>query len=88
MEEEFKTEKKYSKLLDSNDPLGSFPSKFHVPHNLIYMNGNSLGLLPKAGEETLLRVLDEWKTAVIEGNFTYKINKILTYSLLCKGLNK
>jgi len=35
--------------------------------NAIYMDGNSLGLLSKDAEETLLRVLGEWRTLGIKG---------------------
>jgi len=35
--------------------------------DIIYMDGNSLGLLSKDAEETLLRVLDEWKHLGING---------------------
>ncbi|MDR4988286.1 MAG: kynureninase [Bacteroidales bacterium] len=48
--------------LDRTDPLARFRKRFHIPENTIYVDGNSLGLLSKDAEATLLRVLNEWKT--------------------------
>ncbi|MCG3216943.1 MAG: kynureninase [Candidatus Heimdallarchaeota archaeon] len=67
MENEFEVGEALAKKLDNDDPLADFPSKFYIPENTIYMNGNSLGLLPKKGEKTLLRVLEEWKTVGVKG---------------------
>ncbi len=38
-----------------------------MPEKTIYVDGNSLGLLSKDAEQSLLRVLDEWKTMGIKG---------------------
>lgn len=53
--------------LDRNNPLAAFRKRFYIPEGKIYMDGNSLGLLSKDAEESLLRVLDEWKALGIEG---------------------
>ncbi len=53
--------------LDKKDPLSGFRSRFYIPENTIYVDGNSLGLLSAEAEESLLRVLDEWKTLGIKG---------------------
>lgn len=53
--------------LDRNNPLAGFRKRFYIPEGKIYMDGNSLGLLSIDAEESLLRVLDEWKTLGIEG---------------------
>lgn len=34
--------------LDQIDPLANFRSKFRLPDDVIYLDGNSLGPLPKA----------------------------------------
>ncbi len=34
--------------LDQDDPLARLQSKFRLPDNVIYLDGNSLGPLPKA----------------------------------------
>lgn len=53
--------------LDHKDPLADFRQRFHIPDNTIYVDGNSLGLLSKDAEKSLLRVLNEWRTQGIKG---------------------
>jgi kynureninase len=53
--------------LDNENPLSTFRKRFHIPPGTIYMDGNSLGLLSKDAEASLLRVLDEWKNLGIDG---------------------
>ena len=52
---------------DAADPLRSYRDRFYIPPGTIYLDGNSLGLLSRDAERTLLRVLDEWKTKGIDG---------------------
>ncbi len=54
-------------LRDANDPLAQLRERFYCPPDRIYMDGNSLGLLSRDGEASLLRVMEEWKTLAIEG---------------------
>ncbi|MCJ7574637.1 kynureninase, partial [Candidatus Bathyarchaeota archaeon] len=57
----------YALRLDAEDPLAVFKDRFyHIPGS-IYMDGNSLGLMSKDAEETLMRVAGEWKTLGIGG---------------------
>ena len=65
----FTTTEDYAKQLDLADPLAKFRSEFFIPDNTIYLDGNSLGLLPKGAEQSLLRVINEWKTQGIYGWF-------------------
>jgi kynureninase len=52
--------------LDSSDPLASVRERFDLPQNTIYLDGNSLGPLPKAVHQTLSSVIvDEWGTDLI-----------------------
>lgn len=53
--------------LDRADPLARFRSEFNLPADSIYLDGNSLGLLPRPAEAAVLRVLDEWRTLGISG---------------------
>jgi kynureninase len=48
--------------LDAADPLAGFRDRFHEPEpGLIYLDGNSLGRLPRATRDRLVDVLDtEW----------------------------
>ena len=53
--------------MDAEDSLAVFRNRFyHIP-NSIYMDGNSLGLMSRDAEETLMRVANEWKTLGISG---------------------
>ncbi|GAF69976.1 unnamed protein product, partial [marine sediment metagenome] len=67
---EFTIEENCALSLDSKDPLAKFRDQFFNPQgNVIYLDGNSLGLLSKQAEKTLLRVLNEWKSLGIQGWF-------------------
>ncbi len=57
----------YARALDREDSLAKFRERFYLKENEIYMDGNSLGLLSKDAEESVLRVLDEWKSLGING---------------------
>ncbi|WP_252504805.1 kynureninase [Sporosarcina sp. Marseille-Q4943] len=52
---------------DRQDKLASYRGEFYIPANTIYMDGNSLGLLSKRAERTLLDLLASWKTLGIDG---------------------
>jgi len=64
---EFEKDEDFSGKLDLEDPLARFRERFYVPEGAIYVDGNSLGLLSKDSESSLLRVLNEWKTLGISG---------------------
>lgn len=52
--------------LDAKDPLSTFKNKFVKDDNLIYVDGNSLGKLPKESIEISKRVLEEqWGNRLI-----------------------
>lgn len=53
--------------LDAADPLAKFRARFYIPEGQIYLDGNSLGLLSRDAERTLLAVLEKWKTGGIGG---------------------
>lgn len=54
-------------LLDQNDELTSFKNEFYVKNDSIYLDGNSLGLLSRRAEQSLLDVLNDWKEHGIDG---------------------
>ncbi len=50
-----------ARILDSGDPLNSWRAHFSVPEGVIYLDGNSLGCLPKATPGRLEQVVrEEW----------------------------
>lgn len=53
--------------LEAADSLGKFREQFYIPEGQIYLDGNSLGLLSRAAERTLLDVLEKWRTGGIGG---------------------
>ena len=67
METRFSTEEDWALERDRQDPLAAFKERFYLLEDTLYMDGNSLGLLSREAEETLLRLLEEWKTLGING---------------------
>ncbi|QUW23982.1 kynureninase [Sporosarcina sp. Marseille-Q4063] len=57
----------YARGLDKKDGLARLREEFYLQENTIYMDGNSLGLLSKRAEKTLLDLLNSWKTLGIDG---------------------
>jgi kynureninase len=53
--------------LDAADPLAPLRDQFDVPAGLIYLDGNSLGVLPRATAARVARVVtDEWGCGLIQ----------------------
>ena len=63
----FEKSEDFALKLDLEDPLSRFRRRFYVPEGTIYLDGNSLGLLSKDSEESVLRVLNEWRNLGIRG---------------------
>jgi len=59
----------FSKQLDLQDPLGSFRDQFVISDpDLIYLDGNSLGRMPKAAAERARQIVEEeWGGDLIRG---------------------
>src|SRR5580698_1689377 len=53
--------------LDIRDELAHFRNEFYIPPGVIYLDGNSLGLMSRSAETAVLRVLDEWKRLGVGG---------------------
>ncbi len=54
--------------LDADDPLAALRAEFDMPEGLVYLDGNSLGPLPRRSRERLRRVVDEeWGHSLIMG---------------------
>lgn len=58
-----------ARALDEADPLARFRDRFYLLPNTIYMDGNSLGLLSRDAEKSLLETLETWKTKAVGGWF-------------------
>ena len=73
---EYKFDKNFAEEMDKTDPLRKFRNEFHIPQhegkNSIYFTGNSLGLMPKKGEQALLQELEDWKNLGVEGHMHSK----------------
>ena len=55
-----------ARQLDAADPLAIYRDRFDVPAGVIYLDGNSLGVLPKATPERLAQVVrGEWGEGLI-----------------------
>lgn len=46
-------------VLDDNDPLAKYRDEFHLPENTIYLDGNSLGALPKRVRQRVKEVTEQ-----------------------------
>ncbi|WP_246943997.1 kynureninase [Bacillus pinisoli] len=56
-----------AKELDQKDVLSTYRNEFYLKEGVIYLDGNSLGLLSKRAEESVLSLLHSWKELAIEG---------------------
>jgi kynureninase len=61
--------REFALLMDANDPLHRFRERFYLLPDTIYMDGNSLGLLSRDAEASLLQTLEAWKTRGVSGWF-------------------
>jgi kynureninase len=71
------TSLQYAQEQDQKDVLHSFRDKFHIPktssgEDIIYLCGNSLGLMPKSTSIYVNQELDDWKNLGVEGHFHAK----------------
>ena len=55
-----------ARQLDAADPLREYRDRFVLPERVIYLDGNSLGALPRVTRERMQRVIDgEWGEGLI-----------------------
>ena len=60
------TPRNYCLALDAADPLAPLREAFALPDGVIYLDGNSLGALPKATAARVQQVVqDEWGNGLI-----------------------
>lgn len=52
--------------LDAADPLAGFRDRFHIPTEVVYLDGNSLGMPPKRTLERITEIYEQdWATGLI-----------------------
>jgi kynureninase len=51
--------------IDRADPLRPFRDRFELPPRTIYLDGNSLGAMPKAARARMSETLDQWSNDLI-----------------------
>ena len=69
----FSTDEDFARQLDRDDPLSGFRERFHIPVDssrepLIYLVGNSLGLMPKTTRAAVEQELDDWATLAVDAH--------------------
>lgn len=67
MKEDKQLSIEYARQLDKADELARYQKEFYKEANKIYFDGNSLGLLSKRAEQSLLQLLETWKQYGIDG---------------------
>jgi len=72
----FDASEDFAKRLDERDPLAHFREKFALPARrgepVLYFNGNSLGLMPKAARSLIADELHDWETLAVDAHFAGK----------------
>jgi kynureninase len=62
------TSRQTAENLDANDPLAKFKDQFVIHDSEVcYLDGNSLGRMPKATKQAVNDFLDEWNTELVDG---------------------
>src|ERR1700694_5317425 len=74
---QFSADEESAKQLDAEDPLRQLREKFHLPVGkdgkpLIYLAGNSLGLMPKAARQIVEQELDDWAKIGVDAHLSAK----------------
>src|ERR1700681_4680087 len=70
---DFSAEEQFAHQLDAEDSLRHLREKFHLPlakdgKPLIYLAGNSLGLMPKAARKIVEQELDDWAKLAVDAH--------------------
>lgn len=63
----------FAKKMDAEDPIRELRSDFVFPQHhgkpVVYLTGNSLGLMPKAVKKYIAEEMEDWGTHGVEGHF-------------------
>src|SRR5688572_30632817 len=73
----FSPDEDFALQLDAEDSLSRFREKFHLPLGkdgkpLIYLAGNSLGLMPKTARKIVEQELDDWAKFAVDAHLGAK----------------
>lgn len=73
----FSPDESFALQLDAEDSLRQFREKFHLPLGqdgkpLIYLAGNSLGLMPKTARSIVEQELDDWAKLAVDAHLKAK----------------
>jgi kynureninase len=69
----FSADEEFARQLDADDSLRQFRAKFHLPlstdgKSLVYLAGNSLGLMPKSVRKIVEQELDDWANLAVDAH--------------------
>jgi kynureninase len=56
-----------AEAFDAVDPLAGFRDRFVIPDGVVYLDGNSLGCLPRASAERLRQTVEQWGARGVGG---------------------
>ena len=72
----FEAGEDFARRLDERDPLARYRERFAIPTRdgrpVLYVNGNSLGLMPKEARRLVEDELDDWATLAVDAHFAGK----------------
>jgi kynureninase len=72
----FEASEDFAKRLDERDPLAHYRDRFAIPERggrpALYVNGNSLGLMPIDARRMVEDELDDWATLAVDAHFDGK----------------
>ncbi len=57
----------HAESLDATDPLAGYRDRFVIPDGTVYLDGNSLGCLPRASAERVRAVVEQWGARGVGG---------------------
>src|SRR5215207_1292108 len=74
---EFSSDEAFAQERDERDSLRVYRNEFHIPRHangqeIIYLAGNSLGLMPKRARAIVDQELDDWQNLAVEAHFAGK----------------